>query len=232
MIKQCISFCFVLLSFSGMAQQFSGKLINARPVAMDIVIFPFGSEYPVIIGTVDTEGQVTINLTAADISKIPKKTQAEYLSPVNEQFFFNCDYPDSLYTGDKVKAIRCEMPALWHNKKWSAALYLASDEKLQPWLEDRYYKEPVKASFFQLLYVNNDLKLQSNCNATYELQKGLVHTVNSFDLTLKKGFNFVEYVIEDIHTTDPAETTSIPNRIHIINVADYSTIKWMVKYFF
>ncbi len=231
MIKHCIGFCLLLLSFEGMGQQFSGKLINARPIAMDIVVFPFGMDYPVKIGTVDKAGQVAINLAAADISKIPDDTKALFLSRLSDHFFAKCDYSDSLFAGEKVKAISCEMPALWHNKQWSAALYLTSDEKLQPWLEDRYYKEPVKASFFQLLYVDDDIKLQSNCNTTYNLEKGNVPTLNKFDLTLKKGFNMVQYVIEAIHTTDPAETSSIPSRLHIINITDYSSIRWMVKYF-
>ncbi len=230
-MKQFITLFVLLVSFSVQGQQLSGKIGDFNLNAMDVVVFPFGMEHPVKIGTIDKEGNVAINLDAVDISTIPAETRDVYLGRVADNFFSGCDNPDGLQVSDEIKAIKCEMPALWYNNNWAGSFYLVSDEKLQPWLEDRYYMEPVKSSFFQIIYVDNDLSLDTQCTTTYNLPNENVEAVNEFNLKLKKGFNLVQYKIDDIHKTDPNETSSIPSKIRIINPLDDKEIKWLVKYF-
>ena len=213
------------------AQQFLGKINNFVLESAEVVIFPFGLDNPVKIGTVDKTGNVTIDLDAADISKIPADTKDLFLGRVAENFFANCDNPDGLQISDDIKALKCGMPALWFNNQWAGTFFLVSDEKLQPWIEDRYFMEPVNASFFEILYVDRDLSLTTNCTTTYNLAKENVELVNNFNLKLKKGFNLIQYKIDEIHKTDPNETSSIPSKIQITNSTDDKEIKWMIKYF-
>jgi hypothetical protein len=231
MIKQVFIFCLLLAPIAGIAQQFSGKIINANPVAMDVVVFPFGMEYPIKIGTVDKDGQLQINLDDAAIDKVPDDTKELMLGRVSDNIFVKCNYPDSLQTSDKVKAINCEMPSLWYNNQMAGALSLVSDEKLQPWIQDRYYMEPVKASFFQIVYTDQVVTIHTSCNTTYNLAAGNVEATNHFNLRLKKGFNLLKFSIEEIHKTDPAETSSIPVKINVTNPTEQTTILWMGKYF-
>jgi hypothetical protein len=91
--------------------------------------------------------------------------------------------------------------------------------------------EPVKASFFEILYIDHDLSLTTSCTTTLNLSKENVESLNVFNLKLKKGFNLIQYKIDEIHKTDPNETSSIPVKIQITNPLDDKEIKWMVKYF-
>jgi len=230
-MKHLMTLSLLLLAIWAQSQQFSGKIADYVLETADVVIFPFGMDFPVKIGTVDKQGNVEIKIDAVDLSQIPADTKDLFLGRVAENFFANCDNPDDLQVSDEIKALKCGMPALWYNNQWAGSFFLVSDEKLQPWIEDRYYMEPVKASFFEILYVDHDLSLTTSCNTTYNLSKENVELVNNFNLKLKKGFNLIQYKIDEIHKTDPNETSSIPVKIEIVNPLDDNGIKWMVKYF-
>jgi hypothetical protein len=230
-MKKLVTLLLMFVAVLAQAQQFSGKISDYALETADVVIFPFGMDYPIKIGTADKQGNVIINLDAADISKIPADTKDLFFGRVAENFFENCDNPDRLQISNEIKAIKCGMPALWFNKQWAGTFTLVSDEKLQPWIEDRYFMEPVKASFFEILYVDNDLSLTTSCTTTYNLSKENVESAKNFNLKLKKGFNLIQYKIDEIHKTDPNETSSIPSKFQITNPADDNGIKWLVKYF-
>lgn len=230
-MKHLMTLLLAFVAVWSQAQQFSGKISDFVLETADVVIFPFGMDFPVKIGTVDKQGNVNMNMDAADLSQIPADTKDLFLGRVAENFFANCDNPDALQIPDGIKALKCGMPALWCNNQWAGSFYLVSDEKLQPWIEDRYYMEPVKASFYEILYVDHDLSLTSSCTTTYNLSTGNVESVNNFNLKLKKGFNLIQYKIDEIHKTDPNETSSLPTKIQITNPQDDKEIKWMVKYF-
>lgn len=225
---------FLFLAFVAVwaqAQQLSGKIADFALENADVVIFPFGMDYPIKIGTVDKQGTVIMNMDAVDQSKIPADTKDLFLGRVTDIFFANCDNPDGLQISDGIKALKCGMPALWYNNQWAGTFYLVSDEKLQPWIEDRYYMEPVKASFYEIIYVDHDLSLSKSCTTTFNLSTENVELANNFNLKLKKGFNLIQYKVDEIHKTDPNETSSIPTKIQITNPLDDKEIKWMVKYF-
>lgn len=230
-MKHLMTFLMLLVAIWAQAQQFSGKITDYVLETADVVVFPFGMDFPVKIGTVDKQGNVAINLDAVDLNQIPTDTKDFSLGRVADNFFSNCDNPDGLQISEGIKAVKCGMPSLWYNNQWAGTFFLVSNEKLQPWIEDRYYMEPVIASFFEILYIDHDLSLATSCNTTFNLSKENVESVNNFNLKLKKGFNLIQYKIDEIHKTDPNETSSIPMKIQITNPLDDEGIKWMVKYF-
>jgi len=230
-MKHLMTLLLAFVAVWAQAQQFSGKISDFVLETADVVIFPFGMDFPVKIGTVEKQGKVNISMDAVDLSQIPADTKDLFLGRVADNFFANCDNPDGLQISDKIKALKCGMPALWYNNQWAGTFCLVSDEKLQPWIEDRYYMEPVKASFFEILYVDHDLSLVTSCTTTLNLTTGNVESANNFNLKLKKGFNLIQYKIDEIHKTDLNETSSLPSKIQITNPQDDKEIKWMVKYF-
>ncbi|MEO9023147.1 MAG: hypothetical protein ABI237_01585 [Ginsengibacter sp.] len=66
---------------------------------------------------------------------------------------------------------------------------------------------------------------------TYNIACGKVVAENNLKISLKKGFNLVEYKIDSIHKTNPEETSSIPVKMKIMNPEDAAEIHWIVKYF-
>ena len=230
-MKSGLTILLFLLSSNLFAQKYSGQIADFKLPTTDITIFPFGLRYPIKIGFVNKDGSAQINLDSIDISHVPERLKASYLNKVTDNFFSSCDNPSVLGISEKIKALRCEVFIFWHNKEQTGVLYLVSDEKLKPWLEDRYYIEPVKASFFEILYVDQDVNIDNTCETTYNLESGNVVAKNNFNLSLKKGFNLVEYKIDSIHKTDPNETSSIPVKMQILNPKAETGLLWMVNYF-
>ncbi|MEO9144223.1 MAG: hypothetical protein ABI237_01575 [Ginsengibacter sp.] len=230
-MKHFLTLIVLLVSNTLIAQQYSGNISGFKLDALDVVAFPFGMEYPLKIGSIDKEGHVEINLDAVDITKIPDDLKSDYFGRLTESFFSACNNPDVLGISNEIKAAKCGALFLWNNKEQAGALLLISDEKLKPWLEDRYYKEPVNASFFEILYVDQDINIDNTCKTTYNLESGDVVAENNFKIGLKKGFNMVQYKIDSIHKTNPEETSSIPVKMHILNPEDATEIHWIVKYF-
>lgn len=232
MIKHITTLLFLGFSVLVNAQPLSGEITNYNHSAMEIVIFPFGVDYPVKIGKVDKDGQVNINLDTVDISKIPAKIKNSFWARVTETFFTECDDPASLNISNKIKALDCGAIFLWKDNQTQAAIFLTSDEKLKPWLEDRYYKEPVKGSFYELLFLDQELSLNTGCTVTYNLGGSDEIMQNNFQINFKKGFNLVQYTIEEIFKTDPEETTSVPSKVLISNLQKEVPIKWLVNFFY
>lgn len=222
---------FLFLANNLFAQKFTGQIAEFKLPATELVIFPFGMEYPLVIGAINKDGQAQINLDAVDISKIPDDVKSNFFGRVMENFFSPCDNPDLLAISNEIKALQSGALFLWTNNEQTGVLFLVSDEKLKPWLEDRYYMEPVEASFFEMLYVDQDINIDNTCITTYKLESGDVVAQNNFKISLKNGFNMVQYKIDSIHKTNPEETSSIPVKLQINNAKEGTEIKWMVKYF-
>jgi hypothetical protein len=64
------------------------------------------------------------------------------------------------------------------------------------------------------------------------LENGIAELSYEYDLELKKGFNRVEYSIEDIHVTDPEIMASFPSKVRISNMSHQDKMKWMAEYLF
>lgn len=221
----------LLTSYTLIAQKYTGNISDFKLGVSDVVAFPFGMEHPLKIGEVDKEGHIELNLNAVDITKIPDDVKSNYFGRATENFFSPCNNPDLLGISNEIKALQSGALFLWTNKALAGTLFLVSDEELKPWLEDRYYIEPVKASFFQMLYVDQDVNIDNSCKTTYNLESGDVVAENKFKISLKKGFNMVQYKIDSIHKTNPEETSSIPVKMQIMNTEDAAEIKWIAKYF-
>lgn len=230
-MKHFLTLILLLVSNTLIAQQYSGNISDFKLGASDVVIFPFGMEYPLKIGNIDKEGNVQLNLNSVDIASIPDDAKSMFLGSATNSFFSGCDDPGILKISDKIKSAKCGTPFIWNNNEQTGALYILSDEKLKPWLDDRYYNEPTKASFFEILYVDQDLTIYKTCVTTYNLESGNVESNNNFKISLKKGFNLIQYKIEDIHKTDPTVTSSIPIKLQITNAKADSEIKWIVQNF-
>ena len=230
-MKYFLTLAILLVTNTLIAQKYSGNISGFKVDALDVVVFPFGMEYPLKIGNVDKEGYVQLNLNSVDMTHIPDEVKSAYFGRVTDNFFSACDDPDILGISNETKAAKCGGLFLWNNKEQAGALLLVSDEKLQPWIEDRYYKEPVMASFFEILYVDKDININNKCTTTYNLESGNVEAENNFKLSLKKGFNLIQYRIESIHKTNPEETSSIPVKMQIMSLEDEATIKWFAKYY-
>jgi hypothetical protein len=213
-------YCMCVL-FQVHAQELTGTIQNHGKAEMDLVLMMFGMDYPVTIGKVNKKGQFTANLETADLSTIPAENLSMSMGPLYFNFFFSCN--DSKAFGEHAEKLagRQDFVRLTRDGEWSGTVFLVSDEELRPWIEDSGYNNAIEGSFYEVIYAEEDIQLALTCNSSvYASDNEEVETEYSFDLELKKGFNWVEYTIHEVFETNPEIRASFPTKVTISNWED------------
>nr|WP_287938591.1 hypothetical protein [Algoriphagus sp.] len=218
--------------FGAKAQGLTGKVENHPKKEMDVVLMLFGMDNPITIGKVDPKGQISVNLEGVGIAGIPEEVRSMFMGELIHNFYFSCGEPSAFGEMSGKPALRQDFLRLTQGDQWSGTVFLVSDEKLRPWLEDSGYSNAVKGSFYEIIYVEEDLAINTTCsNQIIASEEETVDVVYEFDLELKKGFNWVEYEILEIHETNSEIRASFPSRVKVRNLKDPSTMKWIGAYF-
>jgi hypothetical protein len=214
------------------AQEITGNVKNHGKSEMDMVLMLFGMDYPVSIGKVDKKGQFTANLDNLSLDQIPEENISMSMGPLYWNFHFNCNNADAFGENAENLAARQDFVRLTKDGEWAGTVFLVSDEGLRPWIEDSGYNNAIKGSFYEVVYVIDDVNLNLTCNSSvYASDNEEVETEYNFDIKLKKGFNWVEYTIEEVYETDPNIRASFPSKVTISNVKDPSKILWVGTYY-
>lgn len=229
---------FVTAPFTVYGQQkFDGKIANhsGDKPPMDIVLFMFGMDDPVKVGEADESGNISILFPDKLPDSIPTETKNMFATELRHAFFFSCfDLTDISEEIKDVTVYKGGYFALAHKKQpWAGTLFTVSNTNLIPWLEDRYYKEPVTASFFEVIYSEQAFDLMTTCKDNVLYAEGNeIEVEYRFALQMKKGFNFVEYKIEALKQSSLADIPSIPAMVTITTAKNTDTIQWYAKYFY
>jgi hypothetical protein len=221
-----------MLASSLQAQGISQTLKNHNSKAGDLVLFALGMEAPVKLGTLDAKGMLSVNPEEIKITDLTDELKDMYFTELRNVFRFGCGSRDDFGEQGNIPALRGGNVALWAGNEWAGSFFLVSDTKLKPWLEDEGYNPAVKATFWEIIYVDRDVHINLSCTNETGLESGNVEVRYTYDLNLKKGFNWIEYSIEEVYNTKPQETASFPSKVRISNLSDPERMKWMVNYFF
>lgn len=213
------------------AQKFSGKIEGHNKGKMDVVLTMFGFDKLVKIGTLDADGEIEIDLSSNPAEILTPEEKELFISQLSYSFQFGCGNPDDFPEGEPKIASDAGIIALWANDRWEGSLYLVSNKKLQPWLEDDGYNDAVKASFYKVLLVTEDIELQKKCNNFNYYDEKDVEVEINYDLKLKRGLNLIQYQLESIFKTDPDVRASFPSKVKITDAGENPQIIWMAKYF-
>ena len=223
--------CIFVVAISG-AQ--SGPVIENFPLkALDVVVFPYGMEYPIKIGTVSDDGKITF-LLSAETNLVQAEVRETFNSGIVDLLLSKCDnYLDLLDNASKAKGAKGDQIALWtHDNRYAGVLFPVTSEEMVPWREDPHYMEPVLGSYYEMIYSESSFEIQTECTTTVNLSSGDVPLVYRFDLKIEPGFNFIEYKIESIFKTDPNETASMPNLVQVKSIKkQIPEVQWVAKYF-
>lgn len=231
-MKLVLTLCFACFVFCVNAQEITGKIENHENSQMELVLMLFGMEKPISIGTVDKKAQFTASLDNIRIDQISEEDKAMYIGELYFSFYFQCNDREVFGENFDKPAARQDYVRLTKNGDWAGTLFLVSDERLRPWLEDPGYNNAITGSFYEVMYVEEDLSLEMTCTSSvYADDTTEVETEYSFDIELKKGFNWVEYTITEVYETDPDIRASFPSKVTISNLKDPSKMLWIGKYY-
>ncbi len=226
-----ILLCFISIS-SINAQEITGKIKYHKKSEMDLVLMPFGADNWLTIGKVNKNGVFTADLSSAKMDEEPEALKSKSMSVLYFSFFFSCSDKGSFGVHTEKAAIKQDYVRLTKNGQWAGTSFLVSEEALIPWLEDPGYNNPITGSFCEVLYVDEDISLDFTCENTIQIADNeKIETSYEFKIDLKRGFNWVQYTIKEIYETDPNIRASIPSKIMISNVQDFSKIMWVGKYY-
>lgn len=235
-------FIVLFLSIEFLVAQSVPKVENYPLKAMDVVIFPFGMEYPVTIGTISDSGELNFELPT-DLRIIPEERKENFVISIASSLFSECDNSNDLYPEyENIKSAGGGYISLSSKENpYSGLFFMVTDESLVPWLENSYDNSAVVASYFELIYMYSDFNYQGTCTSILsETETDTMETVYSYNLQLKTGFNFIEYKIESVEThqvptvydENVFESIDKPSKITISS--SQSTLpntKWIGKYF-
>jgi len=224
----------LLVSSIGYAQS-QAKIDNYKLGDSDVnvVIFPFGVENPITIGTVSKTGDINFNFPK-ELPNIPKEDRESMTSELWYNLFSNCgNGMDMVAEKDNIFSFNNKNLSLSTKENpYTGVIFIVSDENLIPCIEDSRYKEPILESYFELIYVAKPFQYQGNCESGRMLDDGEARITYNYNLNLKAGFNFIEYKIDSIYKTDPNVMASFPDKITITNVDGIPNCKWIGKYFY
>ncbi len=232
----------ILLSLQISIAQTGPIVENHTLKAMDVVLFSFGMDSPITIGTISDTGELDFNLPN-NLNFIPDETKANFMSDATFTLFSKCDNSyDILSEDENSKAVNAGYISLSTKENpYSGLLFMVTDENLVPWLEAYGAIDAVLGSYFELIYIESDFNYQGECTSTVTyLENDPVETVYSYNLQLKAGFNFIEYKIEStiehkipsMYEENTFENIDKPSNITV--TSSQSTppnTKWIGKYF-
>ena len=231
-MKSILTLFFMFCCLWTSAQEITGNIKNHGKSDMELVLMLFGMDNPISIGTVDKKGQFNANLDNVKIDGIPEEFTSMSMGPLYWNFHFSCNNNDVFGDNAEKLAARQDFVRLTKNGDWAGTVFLVSDEKLKTFLEDPGYNNAVKGSFYEVMYSEEDISLNMTCNSSvYAADDEEVETEYNFDIELKKGFNWVEYTIEEVYETDPNIRASFPSKVTISNMKDPSKMQWVGIYY-
>ncbi|MBA6153170.1 hypothetical protein [Gelidibacter maritimus] len=227
-----ISFLFATIGFAQSQPKLEDYALANSDV--NVVVFPFGMDNPVKIGTVSKSGHINFEFPT-ELPKISKETQENFMNDLAYTLFDVCDDgKDMISDKDNRPSFEAGMLSLaTTDHPYAGVITAISDEALMPWITDPGYEEPVLGSYFELIYVTSIFHYEGECVQTRSSMSDDpdMEITYSFNLNLKTGFNFIEYKIENIHETDPEMMASFPDVISVTSVEGIPNCKWIGKYF-
>lgn len=222
---------FFLTNFCGLqAQEMKGTIKNHKKSEMDITIMAFGMDNWVHIGKVDRKGNFSVNLETVSIDE--SLISDDMMGPMYFAFPFKCWDSDEFGVYKTTPVVSERYLRLTSNNQWTGTVFLVSDPALVKWKEDEGYSNAVVGSFFELLYLKEDLKLDFTCKSQINAnEETTVDVTYVFDIDLRKGLNWIQCDIEDVYETNPEIRASFPSKVTIRNLQDPTRMKWIGKYY-
>ncbi|TXD83650.1 hypothetical protein ESY86_08780 [Subsaximicrobium wynnwilliamsii] len=232
----------ILLSVQILVAQSAATVENPPSKATDLVLFSFGMEQPIPIGTLSNSGELNINL-AQDLDFISEEAKSNFMSDTAFILFSNCvGSNDMLSEAENVKAAKGGYISLSTKENpYSGLLFMVTDENMVPWIESYGDVDAILGSYFEVVYMESDFSYQGECTSNASsTEKEIIETQYTYDLNLKAGFNFIEYKIESVeefeipsmYEENVFEKIDKPTKISI--TSSQSTLpntKWIGKYF-
>lgn len=227
----------ILLSFAYMALSFSQAqpaIDNYPFVNLDVnlVVFPFGMENPIVIGALSKSGEIKFDFPSV-LENVTKEDEVSESSKLWYTIFSQCDKGSEMVAEtDNIFSFDTGALSLWTtDNRYVGVVFTVSNEDLLPWIEDSADMDPILASYFELIYVASPFQYNHDCIETIMLDDGDAQVSYTYDLDLKAGFNFIEYKIENVHKTNPNVMASFPDKVLVTSVEGIPDCKWVGKYF-
>ncbi|MBD3626986.1 hypothetical protein [Cyclobacterium sp.] len=227
-----IALLTVFIADTVLAQGFQGEIASHPKKSMDLVLMPFGMDHSILVGQVDKKGSFSIDLRGKNAETVPEDVKAMFMGDLYFNFRLRCGTGDDFGEKHDVPAARIDFMRLLQKEQWAGTAFLVSDENLIPWLEDEAYNPAVVGKFWEVVFLEDDLTLNTSCSFSKFVDSDTdVNVTYAYQLELKPGFNWVEYQIEEVHQTEEGQMASFPSKVNITNLSDPSEMLWLGKYY-
>ncbi|MDX5480038.1 MAG: hypothetical protein LPJ98_16445 [Cyclobacteriaceae bacterium] len=232
-MKNLFTLLLIVFGLSANAQQepVSGTITGYNLPELDMVLFSLGMDNPIKLTTVQKDGTFSLEASNVKLPEVSADTRSMFMGQLYHSFYFSF-FSNDFDPFDQLPALKGGYLGLFTEKnQWAGTVFPVSSEEVMFWLEDPGYNNAVKGSFWDLIYVEEDISLDFPIASSMYYDDKEVPVHYQFNLELRPGFNWVQYDIEEVYETDPNIIASFPIKITIRNIQDASKMHWIGKYF-
>lgn len=221
-------FLGLLFSSNLHSQQFNYSFTSKseKKISGDIVVMPFGNGNPIKVGAL-SKGKLSINLNEIRFDEVSRNLIEDHLDDITQRLPFPCEN----YSEDFPKSELAQSGSfvVLNEGLMVAEIYPVTDLELGKWLFSSGHESPMRASYFEVIYADFDADIHNVCT-NYLEESYQPYQVHQFDLKLKKGFNLIEFKIEEIGIPSDEPDFEIPLKtLTTTENLQLENIKWVLN---
>lgn len=231
MKRSCFLFAIALSTLTGFSQNLP-QIIDYDLGKKDLVIFPFGMDQTIVLGTISKQGEILFDLESINMEEV--NNMDLYASDLKSTLQIYCDDEGfgSEESENNVLVANAGDLFIWDGKKWVGVLIPASNEKVKERLLDEWGKDAAEGTYIKWYFSDQEINLKKECTSTLSFGSDELTQKKSYDIRFQPGWNLVKYTILKIAEVEGAMVTPIEIKVESVdNNAIPENIKWYLKKF-
>ena len=210
------------------------KVENYTYGELDLMVVPFGLGKEINIGKILKDGTIQFDWPEINTNNIESSTI--FMEPIKTALLgMNyCEEGQIEENSENCKIVNTQYIYLYKNKKQVGVLFPATDRALLDNEPANIYSNLTLGSSLSWFYSDGDCNFKAKCEEKLEWEgKYNFERENAYDIQLKKGWNIVEYTLDEIEEfKDENGTGKMEKKVHMKTLDKIpENIKWHIKTF-
>lgn len=212
----------------------SAKIENYNFGTLDLKVVPFGLGQEIDVGKILADGSIQFNWPKIDLNTI--KNADIFMGPLKSVLLgmSYCEDDQIKEETENCKVVNTQFIYLYKNDKQVGVLFPATQKELIDNEPANSYGKLVLGSSLSWFLSDSDCTFKANCSERLEWEgKYDFHKENNYKVHLKKGWNIVQYSLEEIENyKDENGEGRMEKKVtqeSLENIPDH--IQWYVKSF-
>lgn len=230
--------CFLMFQHHTQAQEkVTGSINNWHEGEAKIMFIDMFSGYTREFGTIDANGNLEIPLQENFLSLVKEAMEKEQkkasenrvISLKDLQGTYSCDVGDLEYEnpGTKLSSLPQHLMVVpvGGEKRILGILSPASDPAIAQWIASNKRESTKQGKYMEWVFLEEEARVNGECYSHTFTNDDVIQEDYQYDLDLKKGWNLVQYEIQEIFEDSQGKT--YPKRIEVTTITEVpEDVEW------